>query len=288
MSHMCRASSGANMSIWANLMFLVFLPQVIESYRNPKNGYTENSSGVHTGSETDIGKSSELGVRRFRKDEEDDEPGEDSSDMNEYVLKHRVPLPDFSTIDSGDSTADEMSSSRSTTGTEGTWEENWLFKKKKLKADTSASLAMLVPSPTQEVKALIGDINADEVSDLSEAEDVDRHGSDMDEMDEVSGLKELPSVLIQSKTLIGGKNELISFDDNSSGGDSLVSNPDSGINVTDARNDALVDEEFNKAMESLVPTETINEIKIVPVAAPRKFSREEVKVLSTSGEFKNV
>lgn len=284
---MCRASSGANMSIWANLMFLVFLPQVIESYRNPKNGYTENSSGVHTGSETDIGKS-ELGVRRFRKDEEDDEPGEDSSDMNEYVLKHRVPLPDFSTIDSGDSTADEMSSSRSTTGTEGTWEENWLFKKKKLKADTSASLAMLVPSPTQEVKALIGDINADEVSDLSEAEDVDRHGSDMDEMDEVSGLKELPSVLIQSKTLIGGKNELISFDDNSSGGDSLVSNPDSGINVTDARNDALVDEEFNKAMESLVPTETINEIKIVPVAAPRKFSREEVKVLSTSGEFKNV
>lgn len=287
MSHMCRASSGANMSIWANLMFLVFLPQVIESYRNPKNGYTENRSGVHTGSETDIGKS-ELGVRRFRKDEEDDEPGEDSSDMNEYVLKHRVPLPDFSTIDSGDSTADEMSSSRSTTGTEGTWEENWLFKKKKLKADSSASLAMLVPSPTQEVKALIGDINADEVSDLSEAEDVDRHGSDMDEMDEVSGLKELPSVLIQSKTLIGGKNELISFDDNSSGGDSLVSNPDSGINVTDARNDALVDEEFNKAMESLVPTETINEIKIVPVAAPRKFSREEVKVLSTSGEFKNV
>lgn len=270
--------------------------------------YIENSSGVHTGSETDNGKS-ELGLhrRRFRRSitvepeqEEDQEPDEDdeeeqSADLNEYVLKHRVPLPDFSTMDSGESTADEMSSSRSTTGTEGTWEENWLFKKKKLKAETGASLAMLVPSPTEEVKALIGDKNADEVSDLSEAEDVDQEETSSDEEEnEVKGLQELPSVLIQSKTLIGGKNELISFDDNSSGGDSLLSNPDSGINVTDARNDALVDEEFNRIMtgtgedeEDDDPVEAINESKIVPIAAPRKISREEVKVLSvssTSGE----
>lgn len=203
----------------------------------------------------------------------DEEELEDSTeDLNEYVLKHRVPLPDLSTLDSGDSSATEdMSSSRST-GTEGTWEENWLFKKKKLKADTnrSTSLAMLVPSPTEEVKALIGDMNADEVSDLSEAEDVDQDSSDLDgDSDDhaVNGLKELPSVLIQSKTLIGGKNELISFDGHSSGGDSLISNPDSGINVTDARNEALVDEDF--LQKSSPVHEAINEIKIVPIAAPR-------------------
>lgn len=210
-----------------------------------------------------------------------DDDEDRSSDLNEYVLKHRVPLPDFSTVDSEESsTADEMSSSRSTTGTEGTWEENWLFKKKKLKTDTSCqSLAMLVPSPTEEVKALIGDKNADEVSDLSEAEDVEEcdNSSDNSEDDDRIELKELPGVLIQSKTLIGGKNELISFDDNSSGGDSLLSNPDSGINVTDARNDVLVDEEENRRFES-EPVEAINESKIVPVAAPRK--------ISTSGEGK--
>lgn len=256
--------------------------------------YIENSSGVHTGSETDHGanKSELSGVsggrhrhqfsRLASREEPEEEEEEESTDLNEYVLKHRVPLPDFSNMDSGESTADEMSSSRSTTGTEGTWEENWLFKKKKLKAETSGSLAMLVPSPTEEVKALIGDMNADEVSDLSEAEDVneaDRDESDEDQVD-MSGLQELPSVLVQSKTLIGGKNELISFDDHSSGGDSLVSNPDSGINVTDARNEALLDEDFSnpihnggmdegeeKCQKRVV--EAINEIKVVPTPAPR-------------------
>lgn len=256
----------------------------------------ENSSGVHTGSETDNGKS-ELGHRRNHHQfalDDDVEPEEESgADLNEYVLKHRVPLPDFSTVDSGgESTSDEMSTSRSTTGTEGTWEENWLFKKKKLRAESSGSLAMLVPSPTEEVKALIGDQNADEVSDLSEAEDVDVDDSDAD-VHEVRGLKELPSVLIQSKTLIGGKNELISFDDHSSGGDSLLSNPDSGINVTDARNEGLLaDDEYNRSgglMDRESPVEAINETKIVPVAAPRKISRDEcVKVLSVPGESSRI
>lgn len=271
------------------LLLFLLPPQVIESYRNPDNVFVENSSGVHTGSETDHGHKSELtrsSSPRYRHqcsrllDSGEEEPAdEESADLNEYVLKHRVPLPDFSTMDSGESTADEMSSSRSTTGTEGTWEENWLFKKKKLKAENSGSLAMLVPSPTQEVKALIGDMNADEVSDLSEAEEVDQDraevdSSDFEEEEEVvNGLQELPSVLVQSKTLIGGKNELISFDDNSSGGDSLVSNPDSGINVTDARNEALLDDEFqsnSRTGESCETTvEAINETKIVPTPAPR-------------------
>lgn len=58
----------------------------------------------------------------------------------------------------------------SSNGTDATWEDNWLFKKRKLKTENQ-SIAMLVPSPTQEVKALIGEKNADETSDLSENSD---------------------------------------------------------------------------------------------------------------------
>lgn len=63
-----------------------------------------------------------------------------------------------------------MQSVNSSNGTDGTWEDNWLFKKRKLKTENQ-SIAMLVPSPTEEIKALIGDKNADETSDLSETED---------------------------------------------------------------------------------------------------------------------
>lgn len=61
----------------------------------------------------------------------------------------------------------EVQSSNSSNGTDATWEDNWLFKKRKLKTENQ-SIAMLVPSPTEEIKALIGDKNADETSDLSE------------------------------------------------------------------------------------------------------------------------
>lgn len=47
-----------------------------------------------------------------------------------------------------------------------------MFKKRKLKTE-SQSIAMLVPSPTEEIKALIGDTAADETSDLSENSDAE-------------------------------------------------------------------------------------------------------------------
>jgi hypothetical protein len=64
----------------------------------------------------------------------------------------------------------DVQSVNSSNGTDGTWEDNWLFKKRKLKTENQ-SIAMLVPSPTEEIKALIGDKNADETSDLSENSD---------------------------------------------------------------------------------------------------------------------
>lgn len=173
----------------------------------------------------------------------------DETYLSDYIQKHRVPLPDLSAASSEgtvDDTASEM-----TAGTEGTWEENWLFKKRKVKSDTnSTAIGMLVPSPTEEVKAFIGDKNVDEVSDLSEA------GSDVDDDTE-----DRPAAkLIESKTIIGGKNELISLEDTSSATDSLLSNPDSGINVTEARNEVLlIDGEFIDGPHATDPPQAINE-----------------------------
>ncbi|XP_058834540.1 uncharacterized protein LOC131691876 isoform X3 [Topomyia yanbarensis] len=107
----------------------------------------------------------------------------DESYLSDYIQKHTVPLPDLSDT-TGSSPEDDSVSLKSNT-TDGTWEENWLFKKRQLKS-TESSIAMLVPSPTEEVKALIGDQNADEVSDLSET------GSDFEGYESDSVSKDAP------------------------------------------------------------------------------------------------
>lgn len=79
----------------------------------------------------------------------------------------------------------DIQSIASSNGTDGTWEDNWLFKKRKLKTENQ-SIAMLVPSPSEDVKALIGDKNADETSDLSENSDNEQNDDERDEDVEVN------------------------------------------------------------------------------------------------------
>lgn len=118
-----------------------------------------------------------------------------------------MPLPGIDAHDSD--SVDEDFQSVNSNDTDGNWQENWLFKKRKLKNETAAVIGMLVPSPMEDVKALIGDKTTDEVSDLSEA------GSDLDdeENEPVNGSADLPHALIESKTIIGGKNEFGSFNE---------------------------------------------------------------------------
>lgn len=124
---------------------------------------------------------------------------DNESYLSDYIKKHKVPLPDIS----GESELNEDDrDSLTSSGTDGTWDDNWLFKKKVLKSDAT-SIAMLVPSPTEEVKALIGDKNADEVSDLSEA--------GTDDEDEQPASLDIPNILVQNKTIIGGKNEFAQY-----------------------------------------------------------------------------
>lgn len=47
------------------------------------------------------------------------------------------------------------------------WEENWLFQKRRIQS-RSEPVAMLVPKPSEDYRALIGDKDAEETSDLSD------------------------------------------------------------------------------------------------------------------------
>lgn len=137
-------------------------------------------------------------------------------------------------------------------GAEGNWEENWLFQKRKHKPDAttvsvSPSIGMLVPSPTHEVKTLIGDKSADEISDLSEADDGDSDDDTNGNQSDSQMNSDLPHVLVESKTIIGGKNEVSSFDENIIPIDdllqpaSLISLPanDSGPIIMEAKNNLI-------------------------------------------------
>lgn len=120
-------------------------------------------------------------------------------------------MPDLSA--DSETNDDDIQSSLSN-GTDGTWEDNWLFKSRKFKSETTNSIAMLVPQPTEDVKALIGDNPADEESDLSDAEVDDDGGEDnepsssSDDDEENLNSADIPNVLTQNKTIIGGKHSL--------------------------------------------------------------------------------
>lgn len=119
--------------------------------------------------------------------------------------------------------------------------DNWLFRKVDTGArsgghngstssiiSASSPVGMLVPSPTQDCPTLIGNRNADEISDLSENDDASANGiSDAEESNSdceqpqppppklgvrIPNPFDLPHVLVESKTLIGGKNEMNSFE----------------------------------------------------------------------------
>ncbi|XP_059615999.1 uncharacterized protein LOC132261281 isoform X2 [Phlebotomus argentipes] len=277
---------------YEQLLATAVLNKVVDHYRNPKN-HQENSSGIQSGSEFDsnhnavtekTGLLSPTSQKALDKRLEEASQASESSlktrstdsdetYLSDYIQKHRVPLPDLSAASSEGTVEDNSSEIASTVGTEGTWEENWLFKKRKVKTDTnSTAIGMLVPSPTEEVKALIGDKNVDEVSDLSEA------GSDAEE-----DHQERPAAkLVESKTIIGGKNELISLEDTSSATESLLSNPDSGINVTEARNEALLDQDFPEPTEAINPTVNGTD---APIPTPRQSTVTENHVTPRSQDL---
>ncbi|KPU76503.1 uncharacterized protein Dana_GF13187, isoform B [Drosophila ananassae] len=129
---------------------------------------------------------------------------ERESVLSDYIAAHMVPLPDFSA--SVTESEDDVGSISSSMIADGTWEDNWLFKKKRSSA-TPSSIGMLVPAPKENVRAQIGDKTADEVSDLSEM------GSDAEDSSlDLMRCNELNDRLL-SKHLIGGQNTKLVLDE---------------------------------------------------------------------------
>ena len=170
---------------------------------------------------------------------QDNVASSDEEYLSDYIQRHTVPLPHISQNsddDVGDRDDDDFSNdtdcrSVRSNGTDRDWQENWLFKKKKSKTETCPSpIAMLVPSPTEEVKTLIGDLTTDEVSDLSEAgSDVESELTDESQGDNAHSSLDIPRVLVGSKTIIGGKNEVETFEESAVTADLLQ--PDSLVSM---------------------------------------------------------
>lgn len=169
------------------------------------------------------------------------------SELSDYIQNHKIALPDFEFDDNGiedDADSDDIEQefqsiyANSTAGFDTNFSElsdNWLFRRAGTQncmngstssiVSTSSPVGMLVPSPTQDCPTLIGNRVADEISDLSE------NGSDTESVHNANGIfndaedddelkrrhsqsnaYDLPHVLVGSKTLIGGKNEMNSFE----------------------------------------------------------------------------
>ncbi|XP_063239059.1 uncharacterized protein LOC134540328 [Bacillus rossius redtenbacheri] len=97
-----------------------------------------------------------------------------------FIQRHRVPFPELGMdiVDGEDTDGSDSDTDRREPPSRATdllspvdsWEENWLFQRRRLKAGPAAHqpVPMLVPNPGEGFRALIGDRDAEEVSDLSE------------------------------------------------------------------------------------------------------------------------
>ncbi|XP_077299079.1 myosin-7a binding protein isoform X2 [Arctopsyche grandis] len=177
------------------------------------------------------------------------------SNMN-FSHKNRIIFPEYGgdIVESNDATHNGNRTNGDYSGSNGnsstsiihannnSWEENWLFQKKRIKPSQSVPVPMLIPNSNTEYRALIGDRDAEDTTDLSDV------GSESDEMP-----SDIKHVLVNSKTIIGGKNpeiilSIVEQDDSPGGFGSEIMKENStelsinGINGDDYNND---DDEYD-------------------------------------------
>lgn len=175
-------------------------------------------------------------------------PTSDEEYLSDYIQNHRVPLPHLSAEDSGAerNLNDEFTSIASNGTAESDWQENWLFKKSSLNSQEAltnpiAHIGMLVPSPTEDVKAQIGDQTTDEISDLSEAgSDVESELSDTEPDASLPSVLQPASLVLQSSPIQEAKNELVQINLNGS-----------HETIKDFNQIELSEEEIQKSLETL-------------------------------------
>ncbi|XP_062524506.1 uncharacterized protein LOC101745080 isoform X6 [Bombyx mori] len=259
-------SPSVESSTYEDLLATAILNKVIERYQN-ESGSGGRSSGIHSASAspTPSERSSPRSLNsRSTRDvttplrEEDDvsdwEHGEPTDDVTE--VSHRVPFPEYGrdiihNSDNSERDFDEVSGS-DLQAVDGTWEENWLFQKKKIKTVQSVPVPMLVPNSNAEYRALIGDRDADDTTDLSD------YTSDAeDEPEFTSDIKRT----LHSKHVIGGKlklDETLDFEPDSLTiiDDEVFEEPVEGIKQNEKALNSMLDE-INDNNVCVVETSTI-------------------------------
>ncbi|XP_061385934.1 uncharacterized protein LOC116778680 [Danaus plexippus] len=222
-------------STYEDLLATAILNKVIERYQT-ESGSGGRSSGIHSASASpspsERSSPRSLNSRATREitppvcEEDASDWEEDATDGAE--LPKRVPFPEYG----GDIVHtnefrdfDEVSGS-DIQAADGSWEENWLFQKKKIKTIQSAPVPMLVPNSNTQYRALIGDRDADDTTDLSD------NASDAEEDQYKSGIQKV----VDSRRVIGGKpkiEEVLDFEP-----DSLNMVDDTEIYEEENRDDA--------------------------------------------------
>ncbi|XP_050680452.1 uncharacterized protein LOC126976256 isoform X3 [Leptidea sinapis] len=244
---------------YEDLLATAILNKVIERYQT-ENGSGGRSSGIHSASASpspsDRSSPRSLHSRntreispvlRIEEDVSDWEEGETTDDALE--LPRRVPFPEFGGdivhhTENNDRDFDEVSGS-DIQAVDGTWEENWLFQKKKIKTIQSVPVPMLVPNSNTEYRVLIGDRDADDTTDLSD------NGSETEDQD--AEYKSDIKKVLDSKHVIGGKakvHEILDFEP-----DSLMS-----VNAESADEFEKIYKEYSKDED---PVDAVNNDAII-------------------------
>lgn len=195
---------------------------------------------------------------------------------------HRVPFPELGMdiIDPSQESdsQDELDTPRTHIGLVSpieSWEENWLFQKKRVQTQADP-VAMLVPNPSADFKALIGDKDAEDTSDLSECS-----SAQSDEEIEKELMEAINNVVPRSPRKKEFENDLgysNSSDLDFSSKENAVNSISNGVCVYDERNEEKTDwrkleeekEEGYKQNRSVERSEEVEEEQV-----ERKLERVE-------------
>ncbi|KPJ00317.1 hypothetical protein RR46_02705 [Papilio xuthus] len=243
-------------STYEDLLATAILNKVIERYQTESGsgGSGGRSSGIHSASaspspseRSERSDPRSLHSRNTRdispplREEEDVSDWEEGDATDEAeALPRRVPFPEFGGDivhnDNEDHDFDEISSS-DIQAVDGSWEENWLFQKKKIKTIQSVPVPMLVPNSNADYRALIGDRDAEDTTDLSD------NASDAEE--QAADYKSDVKKVLDSKHIIGGKAKVPEIHTDDFEADSLDNMIFIGSDDNEKYNDTTVDENIS-------------------------------------------
>ncbi|KAK9696583.1 hypothetical protein QE152_g31489 [Popillia japonica] len=158
------------------------------------------------------------------------------------------------------------------------WHENWYFQKRRLtNSNSPVPVPMLVPNPITEAKVLIGDKEAEEFSDRD---------SDYGDPELVPDIK---NILVNSKTIIGGKNPIPSVDET----DNMIHSTEDILTSNTENNEPTVTDDARKceSTDTLQRNEVLNNgksKKIIEANIITEYSSETTQNQNSSGDVLNI